>query len=102
MLTDKNLQFIAATIKMYDMLDRNPELVALGGKEPDLQEVIANLFMKAAKTVAADLDDNDLFNAFYQALTNYMLNAEAQKNEEREKENEECSDKSGTTKSSVH
>lgn len=64
-----------AVALLTNMVQRNPELMALGAMHPEMQYVIGNLFLDVASFRAPDLEEHELRECWTLAITNYMVHA---------------------------
>jgi hypothetical protein len=60
---------------LRDLLGRNPELMALGVKHPEIRTVIGNLFLDVVSFSAPDLSEDELMECWSLAITDYVVHA---------------------------
>lgn len=97
-------QLVAAVTRIYDLMEKNPELMALADVQPDTRPLIMTLFMRVAQYDAPKLETEQMENAFQNALRNYCWHVEEQDRlaAEEEKLKKEEAIWSGPLKGSMH
>jgi hypothetical protein len=74
-------QMDAGVALLGNLLERNPELMALGVKWPETRTVIGNLFLDVISFTAQDLTEDELMECWRLAVTDYVMRAQQIKEE---------------------
>lgn len=62
-----------AVALLTSMVERNPEIMALGAMYPEFRTLIGNLFLDVASFRTPDLEEHELRECWTLAITNYMV-----------------------------
>lgn len=97
-------QLVAAVTRIFDLMEKNPELMALADVQPDTRPLIMTLFMKVAQYDAPKLNTEQMEHAFNNALRSYSWSVEEndRKIAEEEKRAKEEAIWDGPLKGPVH